>query len=136
MASNQSLSELTRNFYENGGAASPSATAKALAGNGNIAALLAAPQQVGAAGPHRIFTYNLYNPSAAVAFVQFFNKVAAPTVGTDAPLDWIAIPPGGVVDGAWAVSPAFDLGLWVAATTTPTGAAAPASALAISLGFI
>lgn len=35
------------------------------------------------------------NNGAAVAFVKFYNKASAPTVGTDVPVFWIAVPAGG-----------------------------------------
>lgn len=131
-----SLNDLWTTFLNNGGAPTPSATAGALLGSSNTPLLLATPVQVGATGSRRLYTYNIQNPNAAVIFIQMFNKATAPTVGTDTPMDWIAVPAGGVIDGAWAVSPPFNLGLWIAATTTPNGAVAAATGAPVSLGFI
>jgi hypothetical protein len=146
MASNQSLDDLMRAYYESqigsgtpatqATAPAPSASAPGLTGNGNFTALLAAPQQLGAAGSRRIFSYNLFNPAAAVTFLNLYNKATAPVLGTDAPIDWLAVPPGAVLDGYWEASPVFNLGAWVAATTIPAGAVAPGTGLIVSLGFM
>lgn len=150
MAANQSLDDLIRAYLEGMGvgangssgfanptAPSPSAAGPALTGNGNVAALLAAPVQLGAAGSRRIYSYNIQNPNAAVAFVQLFNKGAgAPVPGTDTPLDWLAVPAGGVLDGYWELSPNFSAGLWVAATTGPNNGVAPGAGLPVSIGFM
>lgn len=134
MAANQSLAELQRLQAEY--ALSPSGSAGALAGNGNVAALTGLTQ-IGAAGSRRLYSYNIHNPNAAVAFVQMFNaaSVGAVTLGTTPPTDWIAIPAGGVIDGFWPISPAFNAGLVVAATTTPTGNTAVGVGLPLSFGF-
>ena len=123
-------------FFANGGNPVPSSTSFPLTGISNTPALLAAPVQVGAAGSRRLHAFNLHNPNAAVVFIQMFNSVAAPVVGTDAPTRWIAIPAAGVIDGQREYSAPFNLGLWIAATTTPNGAVAPAAGCPVSLGFI
>jgi hypothetical protein len=90
------------------------------------------------AGSTRLVTYNIHNPNAAVAFVQLLNSAAAatPVLGTTVPLAWFAVPAGGVLDGAWATSEPFNLGLVIAATTTPTGSTLVAAGLAVSLQVV
>lgn len=123
-------------FFANGGNPVPSPSSAALIGISNIPALLATPVQVGATGSRRLHAFNIHNPNAAVIFIQLFNKATAPVVGTDAPVRWFAIAAGGVLDGQREYSAPFDLGLWVAATTTPNGSVAAATGCPVSLGFI
>jgi hypothetical protein len=89
------------------------------------------------AGWRRLYWYNIQNPNSGPVFVQFFNAATAGAVtpGTTAPLFWIAIPAGGVVDSGYlGVSPAaFPLGIVVAITTTPNGATAPTTACPVSI---
>lgn len=89
-------------------------------------------------GTTRVLTYNLFNPNTSVAFLQFFNaaSVGAVTLGTTAPTDWLAVPAGGVVDGAWMYSPQYSAGLVIAATTTPNGATIVTTGIPVSLGVI
>lgn len=130
-----SLNDLWTAFLAGGGAVTPSNTSPALAGNGNFASVTNAGLQVGATGSRRLYTYNVANPNAAISYLNFYNKATVPALGTDAPLDWIAIAANGVVDGDWTASPAFSLGMWIAATTLPGGTVAPAAPLVASLGF-
>jgi hypothetical protein len=76
----------------------------------------------------------IYNPNAAAAYIQVFNKASGSvTLGTTVPdyvvgvqpTDTIAIP----LDG---LGMQFPNGVTLAATTTPTGAVAPASTLVVS----
>lgn len=87
-------------------------------------------------GPVRLFSIGIYNPAAAATFVQLFDTLAAPTVGTTVPIlqfglntltarDVVAPPDG------WL----FQNGLWIAASTTAGGAVAPATAVNVDLGF-
>lgn len=123
-------------FFNNGGHPIPNPNSLPLTGISNTPALLAAPVQVGATGSRRLHAFNVHNPNAAVTFIQMFNSVAAPVVGTDVPTRWIAVPANGVVDGQREFSAPFNLGLWIAATTTPNGAIAAAAGCPVSLGFI
>jgi hypothetical protein len=45
------------------------------------------------AGTHRLLGGSVSNMSAAVKFLKFYNKVTAPTVGTDTPMQTIALQP-------------------------------------------
>lgn len=114
----------------------PSASAGALTGNSNTPLLLATPVQVGAAGNRRIYSYNIFNPNTSVVFILLFNKSTAPVLGTDTPIDWLAVPAGAVLDGYWPLSPAFTAGLWIAAVTAANGTTAPATGVPVSLGFM
>jgi hypothetical protein len=83
-----------------------------------------------------VLGYHIFNPSNAVAYVQFFDTLAAPTVGTTVPKWSIGVPTLGeaFIDFA----PAglfFKAGLWVAATTTATGASAPSAGVNVNLAM-
>lgn len=56
------------------------------------------------------------NTSAAVKFIKFYNKAAAPTVGTDTPFLTIAIPAGGLINVQIEQGLYFNLGLGFALT--------------------
>ncbi|MDB5448314.1 MAG: hypothetical protein JWQ97_3631 [Phenylobacterium sp.] len=79
--------------------------------------------------------YDIFNPSAAVAYVQLFDRAqGSVTVGTDTPAAAIGIPAGGRAQGfvqRWN----FNTAITAAATTTATGSIAPATALVASFGF-
>lgn len=79
--------------------------------------------------------YHCYNPSNAVAFVNFYDE-AAPTVGTTVPKWQVGIP---TLTNAWIdLQPAglfFKNGLWVAAATTVNGNTAPSAAVVVSLAM-
>ena len=47
----------------------------------------------------QLYSYNFFNANAAIRYVHFYNKVSAPTVGTDVPVFTVGIPIGGSV--AW-----------------------------------
>jgi hypothetical protein len=102
----------------------------------NVVALTAAA--LVKSGSTRVVTYNIQNPNPAAVFVQFFNAASAGavTLGTTVPLNWLAIPAGGVLDGAWATSEPYNAGLVIAATTTPNGATVASTGLPVSLGVV
>lgn len=87
-------------------------------------------------GNTRLDGYALYNPSAAVAYLQCFNakQITDVTLGTTAPLFAIPVPAAGSVSLA-NLRASFLLGLCIAATTTPTGSSAPATAMVVNLGY-
>ena len=97
------------------------------------AALSNTPAQVGAAGLRVVALYNISNPNSYTIYVQMFNAATAGavTVGSTTPYMWIAVPANsGVTDNSLVANILnFPLGLVVAATTTPTGGSAPASAV-------
>lgn len=80
--------------------------------------------------------YHIYNPSNATAYIQFFDSLLGPTVGTTVPVWSIGIPTLTStfmpvdVNGIF-----FSLGLWVAATTTAGGSSAPNAAVNVNLGM-
>ena len=92
--------------------------------------------------PTRIFWCHFINPNTTDIFIQVFDKLAADvTVGVTVPnQSWIV--PGGTGAsnrGAFEEQFSFPIqmitALSIAATTTPTGAGAPASASISNLGF-
>lgn len=86
------------------------------------------------AGKGAVCWYDLFNPSAADAYVQIFDKAAADVaVGTDKPVLSIGIPAGGRASGT-AESTGFLTAIAAAATTTVEGAIAPATAIAANFG--
>lgn len=85
-----------------------------------------------------LLLYNLSNPNSVTIYVQFFDSKtsAAVTVGTTAPLFWIAIPANsGVTDNALPFNIPFANGIVIAATTTPTGNTAPSSTIPVTLFY-
>lgn len=88
------------------------------------------------AGNTRLDGYALYNPSAAVAYLQCFNakQISDVTLGTTPPVLAIPVPATGTVSLA-NLRAGFLLGLCVAATTTATGNTAPATAMVVNLGI-
>lgn len=74
------------------------------------------------AGPSQLFTIEVYNVSAALRFLKFYNKATAPTVGTDTPV--ICLPIGvGLNRGVTFVNGCdFPLGLGYATTVLGTDA--------------
>lgn len=76
--------------------------------------------------------YEIFNPSAATAYVQLFDK-ATPTVGTDTPVLSLGVPAGGRISGD--AYTAFYNAITAAATTTPGGNTAPATPLVANFGI-
>lgn len=80
--------------------------------------------------------WNISNPNTGLVYVQFFDAAATTgiTLGTTVPKFWIAVPPGnGVTDGTLVPGIAMQNGFVIAVTTTPTGSAAPSTAVPITL---
>ena len=147
MTAQDTLNDLARRYYEaqiGGGSQNVyptlpvnlSGTSSSVLGY-NVAALTDRVQ-VGTASSKRVHSYNIFNPNAAVAYLLLFSaaSVGAVTVGITSPLDWIAVPPGGVIDGYWPNSPNFSAGLVIAATTQPmNNATLVPVGLVVSLGY-
>lgn len=104
-----------------------------------IDALLAASQTIKGSANAKLYWAVLNNPSAAVAYVHFYNATA-PTVGTTAPVLTIGVEAGKTAILPLSGAPYLNgsTALTVAATTTPTtaGSAAPATALTCSFGYL
>ena len=100
-----------------------------------ISALSAVVTSVkGAAG--QLSWLNVYNPSAAVAYVQLFDSatVGAVTIGTTPPLVSFAVAAGNTLNLALDRMGFFS-GIMAAATTTANGLTAPASAMVANFGI-
>lgn len=63
-----------------------------------------------------VYGVNLHNSGAAAVFVKLYNKASAPVVGTDVPVETIAIPAGGRVDYSYTQGNAFSAGIAYAIT--------------------
>src|ERR1035437_10211073 len=91
---------------------------------------------VAQATPGLLCYWNISNPNTGLVYVQFFdaNTTAGITLGSTAPKFFIAVPPSnGVTDGVTTPGIAFQSGIVIAVTTTPTGASAPSSAVPLTL---
>ena len=80
---------------------------------------------------------NLYacqfsNTGASAAYIKFYNKASAPTVGTDVPVKVICVPAGQYADFDSAIPPRFTTGLAYAIT----GAYADNDTTAVALGQV
>lgn len=94
--------------------------------------------QAGVDGRLNVYGASFGNPSAAITYIQFFNKAAADTVtlGTTVP-DWVVMLP---IGASVQLSPIralkyFSAGCRYAATTTATGSTAPATAAVATVFF-
>jgi hypothetical protein len=118
-----------------GGVAAPSIQASAsIAGLGASKLLSAATTNptLLKASAGRMYGYQLANLTAAWKFVRFYNKATAPTVGTDAPLFVVAIPPNGMTDIFFTVPVTFAAGIGYSIT----GAVADLDATAVAAGDV
>lgn len=80
--------------------------------------------------------YMIYNPAAAVTYVQVFNVAAASVVlGTTPPAYVIPVPAGAAVNMSITSGIGHATAISCAATTTPTGSTAPTTAAVASLLF-
>lgn len=99
-----------------------------------LVALTNTPVHIGN-GSTYLTLLHCYNPGTVVTYVQAFNTNNA-TVGTTPPVLAIAIPPGATDGFAQDGGIRFSIALSLAATTTPTGSTAPASALVCNVGVL
>lgn len=84
----------------------------------------------------QVYSWMLFNPSGAVAYLQVFNVAAAGvTVGTTAPLFSIPVQAGTQVPFSTDIGIAFGTAISVAATTTPTGSSAPGTAMVVNIFY-
>lgn len=88
----------------------------------------------------RLYGYNFFNPGSALTYVQIFNVAAASvTLGVTTPFMSIGLPSttnGSVgVDVNFTLPVAFSTAMSYAATTTPTGSTAPATAIVANLYY-
>ena len=108
----------------NSGCPSTSATAACTV---SAQAAIATPNLKASAGS--VYGVSIYNPNAAVVYLQFYNTASAPTRGTSV-VWWLAIPASGTLTippGASAIAN-FATGIGAACATTSTGATAPTTA--------
>lgn len=99
------------------------------------AALNGTKAEVTTAKNKKLISVAIYNPSNAVAYIQFFDALAADvTVGTTAP-EWVmGIRTAGEVVGL--IGPVnFETGITIAATTSPTNSTNPSAALQVTLFY-
>jgi hypothetical protein len=91
---------------------------------------------VAKASPALLCNYNISNTNTGTVFIQLFDAATTSgiTLGVTAPKFIISVPSGnGVTDGLFLPGLAFQNGVVMAVTTTPTGSTAPSSAVSISL---
>lgn len=100
------------------------------------AALLATKQSVKTIAG-RLYGWHIQNPNGADAWVQFYDALTANvTVGTTPPTWSIWVPALSAIDDPdFSIAIEFNTGLVIAATTTATGAAAPAIGLVTNLFY-
>ena len=80
--------------------------------------------------------YNVYNASNAVAFIQFFDALAADvTVGTTVPTIALAIPQSAVIDTPRTLNWRFETGCVIAMTTTQQGNGAPSAVSQVEIEY-
>jgi hypothetical protein len=82
---------------------------------------------------------SIFNPTAALIYVKFYNKTTAPTVGTDVPLFTIPVPVNGVASFEFgAMGKRFATGIGIAITAGPlaTDVAAVAVGAQVSATFL
>lgn len=82
-----------------------------------------------------IRSLDAYNPGSATAYLQIFDASDSDDVvpGTTEPRWVLPVPAGGGNAPTYPTPLGFDYGIVVAATSTPDGAGAPASALTLSI---
>ena len=83
----------------------------------------------------QVLTFDFYNPNAAVAYVQWFDKLAANvTLGTTV-ADWYTVIPG-VGGRDWSCEPIpFNTAISFAVTTTATGLTALAADCVMAIKY-
>ena len=80
----------------------------------------------------RIYGWSLTNTTASVKYVKIYNKASAPTVGTDVPVETIAIPPNANVQRADSIGVFNSTGIALAIT----GGVADADTTAVAAGDV
>ncbi len=75
----------------------------------------------------RLTAFSVGNPNTGPVYIQCFDSLIGPTVGTTVPKWSLFVPTGGVSNLATDVY--FRDGLWVAASTTDDGSTAPTTAV-------
>jgi len=100
-----------------------------------IPSLVATAQTVKASSG-RLYSYFLQNPDVGAVWVHFYNAlIAGVTVGTTLPLWSVYLPIGGAADISFEVPISFSTAISIAATTTLTGAVAPATGSVAFVGY-
>lgn len=98
--------------------------------------LLATKQEV-KQGATDVEYFNVYNPDAALAYLQLYDALAANvTVGTTTPTHSIPVPAGAIYDVPLLQAMQFDVGLTIAMTTTPGGAIAPGTGAVVNARYV
>lgn len=126
----QAAQSIPVSVVNGGGVSSPSVAASASVTGLSASKLLSAATTnptLLKASAGRLYGYQLANLTAAWKFVRFYNKASAPTVGTDAPLFVVAIPPNGMTDIFFTVPVTFSAGIGYSIT----GAVADLDATAV-----
>lgn len=65
----------------------------------------------------QLYGYYIFNGGSATAFLKFYNKATAPTVGTDTPVITIPLAAGAGANVEFTQGVAFDTGIGIGATT-------------------
>lgn len=104
-----------------------------MASGSDGSSILVATAQVIKASAGQLYGYYAFNPEAATTFVHFYNTAAASvTVGTTNPLFTLAIPAGAAANLMTDIGIPFSNAGWsCAATTTASGAGAPATGVSL-----
>lgn len=85
-------------------------------------------------GAGQVYGYDIHNPNAAIAYVQFFNSAVGSVIpGTTAPVYSIGIPANSRAVMEWPNGIQHTAAIVVAATTTRAGSTAPGSALDVNV---
>ena len=79
--------------------------------------------------------YHCLNPNTSAAYVQVFDTAGAVTVGTTTPVLSLGLPASSGGNLEWTMGLHFANAIKVAATTTATGATAPATAVDCNFAY-
>ena len=85
--------------------------------------------------PGTLGGWYIYNPNAAVTYVQIFDISGTVTLGTSVPKLSIGVPPGSAANVEISEGVAFFTAIKIAATTTAKGNSAPVSGVDVNLFF-
>jgi hypothetical protein len=84
----------------------------------------------------QVYSYDIHNPNAAIAYVSFYNTaVGSVTVGTTTQVRVVGIPANTRVAFVSDVGLAYATAISIAATTTRSGSTAPAAALDVNIDY-